>query len=122
MPTPETIERFVALVEANTHAEAVEAFYAPDVLMYENQSAPRVGRDQAISNERAILKKAKAIHSQCVRPVMINGDHAAIRWIFEFEWLDGTRTRMEEVAWQRWHEDRIVEETFFYDPAQRIPR
>lgn len=122
MPTPETIERFVALVEANTHAEAVEAFYAPDVVMYENQSAPRVGRDQAIANERGILKKTKAIRSHCVRPVMVSGDHVAIRWIFEFDWLDGTRTHMEEVAWQRWQDERIVEETFFYDPAQRIPK
>lgn len=122
MPTPETIERFVALVEANTHVEAVEAFYAHDVVMYENQSVPRLGRDQAIANERGVLKKAKAIRSHCVRPVLVNGDHTAIRWIFEFEWLDGTGTRMEEVAWQRWQDERIVEEIFFYDPAQRKPK
>ena len=122
MPTPETIERFVALVEANTHVEAVESFYAADVAMHENQSAPRVGRDLAIANERSLLKRAKSIHSQCIRPVIVNGDHVAIRWVFEFQWLDGTRTRMEEVAWQRWQDERIVEETFFYDPAQRVPQ
>lgn len=27
--------------------------------------------------------------------------------------------RMEEIAWQRWEGERIAEETFFYDPAQR---
>ena len=37
-------------------------------------------------------------------------------------WLDGTVTEMEELAYQRWAGDRIAEETFFYDPAQRIPR
>jgi hypothetical protein len=26
---------------------------------------------------------------------------------------------MEEVAWQTWRGDKIAEETFFYDPAQR---
>jgi len=25
---------------------------------------------------------------------------------------------MEEIAWQRWQGDKIVEERFFYNPAQ----
>jgi hypothetical protein len=29
---------------------------------------------------------------------------------------------MEEIAYQRWEGERIAEETFFYDPAQRIPK
>jgi hypothetical protein len=45
-----------------------------------------------------------------------------IRWRFHFEWLDGTITDMEEVTCQRWAGDRIAEERFFYDPAQRVPR
>jgi hypothetical protein len=28
---------------------------------------------------------------------------------------------MEELAYQRWEGERIVEEQFFYDPAQRVP-
>ena len=59
--------------------------------------------------------------STCVRPVFASGDRVVVRWIFEFEWLDGTRTRMEELAYQRWEGERIAEERFFYDPAQRQP-
>lgn len=43
-------------------------------------------------------------------------------WLFRFEWLDGTVTEMEELAYQRWEGERIAEETFFYDPAQRVPK
>ncbi len=39
-----------------------------------------------------------------------------------FEWLDGSVTQMEELAYQRWEGECIAEETFFYDPAQRIPK
>ncbi len=49
-------------------------------------------------------------------------DHVVIRWVFRFDWLDGTVTRMDELAYQRWEGDRIAEETFYYDPAQRVPR
>jgi hypothetical protein len=29
---------------------------------------------------------------------------------------------MEELAWQSWEGERIAQETFFHDPAQRVPR
>ena len=121
MPKPETVERFIATVERNEHIEALQAFYADHATMQENQQQPRVGLAAHVANEQRVLPRARAITSQCVRPVLVNGDHVAIRWIFRFEWQDGTVTRMEEVAWQRWEGERVVEETFFYDPAQRTP-
>jgi hypothetical protein len=122
MPTTETLERFIALVESNAHVEAVEAFYTADATMQENQASPRVGRESHAANERRVLAKAKTVFSKCVRPVFVNGDRVVIRWIFRFEWLDGTVTHMEELAYQRWQGERIVEETFFYDPTQLTPK
>ena len=122
MPTTETLERFIARVEQNAHAEACEEFYTVDSTMQENQSPPRVGRDAHVTNERKVFARARSVRSRCVRPVFVNGDHVVIRWVFDFEWLDGSRTHMEELAYQRWQGDRIAEETFFYDPAQRVPQ
>ena len=122
MPAPETLDRFIALVEQNAHVEAVEQFYTADASMQENQAPPRVGRDAHAANERRVLARARALTSQCVRPVFVNGDFVVIRWIFRFEWQDGTVTRMEELAYQRWEGERVAQETFFYDPAQRTPR
>jgi hypothetical protein len=122
MPTPETLERFIARVEQNAHAEAVEEFYTENSSMRENQSEPRVGRALHVANERKVMARAKSVRSECVRPVFVSGNNVVIRWIFEFEWLDGTVTRMEELAYQRWEGERIAEEQFFYDPAQSVPR
>ena len=121
MPTSETLERFISRVEENAHAEAIEEFYTAGASMQENQSTPRVGRDAHVANERKILSRTKSLSSRCVRPVFLNGDRVVIRWIFRFEWLDGTVTLMEELAYQRWEGERVAEETFFYDPAQRVP-
>jgi SnoaL-like protein len=121
MPSAGTLERFIARVEANAHDVAIEEFYSANSSMQENQVAPRIGRDAHIANERRVLARAKSLTSTCVRPVFVNGDHVVIRWIFRFEWPDGTVTRMEELAYQRWDGERVAEETFFYDPAQRIP-
>lgn len=65
-----------------------------------------------------MLERTARVTSKCVRPTFVNGDHVVIRWVFEFEWLDGRSGRMEELVWQRWEGERIAEEKFFYDPAQ----
>src|SRR5688500_17960343 len=101
MPTSETLERFITRVEQNAHVEAIAEFYTAGASMQENLSPPRVGREALIDNERKTMAKAKSVQSTCVRPVLVNGDIVVIRWIFEFEWLDGSAMRLEELAYQR---------------------
>ena len=79
MPTAETLERFIAGVEKNAHAQACEEFYTADSSMRENFAAPRVGRDLHVASERKLMARARSIHSECVRPVFVNGDHVVIR-------------------------------------------
>ena len=122
MPSPETLERFIARVEENAHVEAIQEFYTETASMRENHGAARIGRDTLVASERAALAKAKSVSSKCVRPVLVNGNIVVIRWVFRFEWKDGKATRMEELAYQRWDGERIVEEQFFYDPAQLTAR
>ena len=133
MPTPETLERFVARVAQNAHVEAIEEFYTANASMQENQSAPRLCRDNHATTtqqprnnhatgERKVMARALSVTSKCVRPVLANGDHVVICWIFHFEWRDGSFTHMEELACQRWEGERMAQETFFYDPAQRVPQ
>ena len=121
MPTPQTLDRFIARVEENAHAEAIEEFYTEQASMQENNATPRVGRDVLVQHEKRVLARARSVKSTCVHPVFVSGNNVVVRWIFEFEWQDGTRTRMEELAYQRWEGERIAEERFFYDPAQRQP-
>jgi ketosteroid isomerase-like protein len=122
MPTANTLERFIARVEANAHVEAVEEFYTEHSTMQENQATPRVGRNGHATNERKVMARAKSISSQCVRPYFVNGDRVVIRWKFRFVWQDDSVTEMDELAYQRWEGERIAEETFYYDPAQRTPK
>lgn len=118
MPTPQRLEAFIARVVENKHVEAIEEFYTADASMQENLGEPRRGRELLMAREAKTMARAKAVRSSCVRPALLDGDHVVLRWVFEFDWLDGRSSRMEELAWQRWEGDRIAQETFFYDPAQ----
>ena len=121
MPSPQTLERFIAKVESNAHDAAIEEFYTPNASMQENEKPPRVGRDGLVERERKILARMRSTKSRCVRPLFVNGDHVVVRWVFEFETHEGVKTRMDELAYQRWEGERIAEEKFFYDPAQLAP-
>ena len=121
MPSPQTLERFIARVEQNAHVEAIEEFYTEHASMQENQSAPRIGRETLVANERRALSRAQSVRSACVRPVFVQGDYVVILWVFDFEWKDGTCSRIEELAYQRWEGERVAEERFFYDPEQFVP-
>ncbi len=121
MPSAATLERFIARVEENAHVEAIAEFYVDDASMQENQRPPRVGRSTLMANEQSVLARARKVESFCLRPVFVDGDRVVVRWRFHFEWLDGSITEMEELAYQRWRGERIAEEQFFYDPAQLRP-
>ncbi len=122
MPSPATLERFVALVEGGRFLEAMEEFYAGDATMQENEQPPRVGKEALLANERKVIAGTARVRARHVAPLQVNGDHVVIRWIFEFEGADGSVRRVDELAWQRWRGEKIVEEKFFYDPSQMAAR
>src|SRR5262249_31342722 len=115
MRSNETLERFIARVEENADSGEIAEIYRYRASMREKMSPPRVARGSVVANERKVLSRAKAVYSKCVRPTFVEGDRVVVRWVFRFQWLDGTTTEMEELAYQRWEGERIAEEQFFYD-------
>jgi hypothetical protein len=119
MPSQQALDAFVAMVLSNRHDEAIATFYTPDSTMQENLDPPRKGRDANVARERAVMARASKIHSALEGPIFVSGDRVVIRWIFRFDFADGATITMDELAYQRWDGDRIAEERFYYDPAQR---
>lgn len=122
MPKIETIEKFISMVESNKHVEAIEDFYTSNASMQENQTEPRVGRDNLIANENKVLSRTKNMTSKCIRPFFVNDNYVTIQWQFRFEFKDDTFIEIEEMVKQEWIDERIDKERFFYDPKQFIPK
>ena len=118
MPSQETVERFIAVVTQNRHVEAIEAFYADDATMQENNQAPRFGRANLMEHERQALARVKSVFTHPVDSFLVAGDRVVIHWVFDFTLPDDRVFRIDEMAHQNWHGDKIVRERFFYDPAR----
>jgi ketosteroid isomerase-like protein len=121
MPTRERVQAFVAMVEANEFVEAIRAFYTDDATMQENLGDARQGLDALVAEEEAALRRVKAITTRPGSTYAIDGDRVIVHWVFDIEQHDGKRFTLDELAYQTWRGDRIAQERFYYDPAQRKP-
>jgi ketosteroid isomerase-like protein len=117
MPTRERVADFIATVVSNDHVRAIEDYYHDDATMQENGLEPRQGKRALIESEAKSLARLQKMHTHPAKIVLIDGDHVAIRWIFDATRKDGITYRLEEVALQIWRGDRIAQERFFYDTA-----
>jgi ketosteroid isomerase-like protein len=118
MPSKQIVDAFIATVVSGRHVEAIERFYAPHATMQENLDPPRRGRDTLVAGERAALARHKEIATRPVDFYAIEGDRVVIHWIFDFTTPDEKQFSLDEMSMQRWENDKIVEERFYYDPAQ----
>ena len=118
MPSHDHLKALIALVEQGKFVEALQRFYADDATMQENLTPPRRGLAALVEHERGVMASFKEIQGRCAGPVFLDGDRAVINWIFEFVDPAGGRHRLDELAHQRWRGDKVVEERFYYDPAQ----
>lgn len=119
MPSRDTLESFIAMVESGRHADAIEAFYTEDATMQENMNEPpRRGRANLVAHEKKVLERVAHVESHCIRPYFVAGDRVVIRWTFTFKFKDGTGFHMDELTYQRWDGEKVAEERFYYDPKQ----
>ncbi|MGD1890415.1 MAG: hypothetical protein ACFB15_07445 [Cyclobacteriaceae bacterium] len=122
MPSIRTIESFIKAVEEYPHDQVIKNYYAENASIQENQNTPRIGIENLVKNERKMLQKAIKVYSECIRPFFRIEDTVVIRWKFRFEWMDGSITEIEEIAYQKWNGEKIYQEQFFYDPKQFVPK
>lgn len=120
MPTRERVQAFVAMVEANRFVEALREFYAEDATTQENLGDVRVGLDALIAAEEAALRRVTSITTRPGSTFAIDGDRVIVHWVFDIVLPEGKFT-LDELAYQTWRGDRIAQERFYYDPAQRKP-
>lgn len=118
MPSLQTVEKFVSLVEAGHGVQALEQFYADNASMQENCAEPRIGKEALLKYERAAQASVTELRSTCIRPLLASGNIVVIRWVIEYTSTAGKTVRFEELAYQRWEGNLIVQEQFFYDPVQ----
>lgn len=118
MPTRTRVQQFINLVEQGRYVDAIDQFYADDSTTYENGQSPCTGRPALINKEEAFLGRIRSIKARPATTFLVDADRVVIHWVFDI--VDGKNRALtlDELAYQLWRGDKIVEETYYYDPAQ----
>ncbi|HEX6244677.1 MAG TPA: nuclear transport factor 2 family protein [Polyangiales bacterium] len=117
MSLSEDLREFIRLCEQGKTLEAIERFYAEDVVVFENHERARAGRDACLAFEREALARLSQPATLRARAHAVEQQSgvAFIEWAIRFIGDDERPMRLEEVAVQRWGRGRIVEERFYYE-------
>lgn len=96
--------------------EAFEKYYADDVIMQDNDTPVRVGKDTCRSFEEAFVNNLTAFRGAEVKNVLVSEEAgvATVEWGFDYthkEWGDRNYT---QVTVQRWKDGKIFHELFLY--------
>lgn len=116
MTPDERLRDFITLVESGRSLEAIDRYYADDVIVFENHERARVGKKAAHEFERDALANAAPptakAHAAAVDP---RSGRSFVEWTIRFTSSEGRPMRLDEVAVQTWAAGRIVEERFYYE-------
>lgn len=111
MPDRLLVKDFVALVEAGEYIAALQRFYHPDAVVWENQQQSRTGLEALIENENRVLETFETVTAR-TEAIAIEGDQVFIHWRFDF-YRDNTHVSLDEVSIQHWLSEKIARERFY---------
>ncbi|HYO94775.1 MAG TPA: nuclear transport factor 2 family protein [Polyangiaceae bacterium] len=113
----ECVQAFVRLLNAGKGLQAMERFYHAEVVVFENRTLARAGRDACMEHERQQLAlQPSPLSFRLLKSAVDPQSGAAfLEYVLRFQAPDGRRLRLEQVAVQRWSEGKIVEERFYYE-------
>jgi len=111
------LDEFIGLVESGRSIEAMQRFYAEDVMMFENRELSRAGREACIAYEMEQVEKSGRPQLKATKRAADSHTGVSfIEWVVQFRSpASGRPIRLEEVAVQKWSGSEIIEERFYYE-------
>lgn len=97
--------------------DAFEKYYADDVVMQDNETPLRVGKDVCRGYEEAFVNGLTAFRGAEVRNVLVSEDAniSAVEMWMDFTHKEWGDVNVVQVTLQRWKDGQIVNEKFHYN-------
>ncbi|MEO1049015.1 MAG: nuclear transport factor 2 family protein [Bacteroidota bacterium] len=96
--------------------EAFDQFYAPNVVMQENENPPTEGKPACRLQEEAFVGGLTEFRGAAVKNVLVSDDITVVEWDFDYTHKDWGDRKYTQVSVQRWNDEgQIVNEKFYYN-------
>lgn len=94
---------------------AFEKYYAEDVVMQENEEAPRKGKATNRKFEKDFFDSVEQLHGGKVLASAVNGDTSFSEWEYDVTFKGGQRITLKQVSVRRWANGKVIHEKFYYN-------
>lgn len=111
----ELVEDLVKMINEGKIMEAFEKYYADNIVMQENETAPRVGKDVNREYEKAFVGGIVEFHSGKTLGIAVGDNYSTVESFMDVTHKDWGRVARTQVAVQKWENGKIVNEKFYYD-------
>jgi ketosteroid isomerase-like protein len=104
--------------------EAFDKYYDDNVEMVEASGEVRKGKEANRKFQTEFLGMIKEVHGSGLKSVAANDkdDVTMIESWMDVTMNDGNRSKMEEVAVQKWQGNKIIHERFYYNMNPQAPQ
>lgn len=112
----ERVDQLNGMILEGQVMEAMREFYTDDVVMAENDNEPTVGLEANLEREQAFVDNTTWYGAE-LKGVAIGDGISMVEWWLDFHNTQyGPRLAFTQVAVQRWRDDKICDERFYYSP------
>ena len=114
--THQRLHELFEYIKAGRIIDAINEFYAEDVIMQENSAPPTIGRQANLERELQFMRTVK--EWKCFDVTAHGaGDHVTF-YETKMDWVsvDGSPVHVEQVVVARWQDGKIVHERFYHNP------
>lgn len=95
--------------------DAFYKFYAPEIVMQDNNYPVREGKEVNRKYEEAFVNGLTEFRGARVLNTLISDGMAVVEWWFDYTHKDYGVRNYKQLAVQRWKNGQIVEEKFYYN-------
>lgn len=96
--------------------DAINEFYAEEVVMQENDQPPTVGREANLVREKKFLSSVKEWQGFDVTAKGVGEDVTFYETVMDWVTTDGTKVHVEQVVVAKWQDGRIIHERYYHNP------
>lgn len=110
----ESVAELNTMILGGKVIEAFDKFYAPEVVMQENEYPETVGFDANRKREEEFVANVTEFRAAEVKRIVIDGNHAVVEWFMDYTHNTYGSRKFHQLNFQEWKDGKIVREKFYY--------
>lgn len=114
------VEGFASMLGQGKLLEAFDKYYGDNVAMQENEADSRVGKEANRKAEEAFVNGFSKINKIEILGIAVGDNYSVLEYHFDVDHKEYGRINKKQVAIQKWQDNKIIYEKFYYDPNAKL--